>query len=507
MFDNPVIPGFHPDPSIVRVGQDYYLATSTFEYFPGVPIFHSRDLVHWRQIGHALTRASQLQLSSAPSSQGIYAPTLRHRNGTFYMIVNNVSAGGNFFVTATDPAGDWSEPIRITNDNSGGIDPSLFFDDDGKVYFTRHGGGERGGIFQAELDISTGRCAAPPVQIWAGTGGIWPEGPHLYKIGQYYYLLIAEGGTSYGHMVTIARATAPGGPYTSYSSNPILTHANMAANPIQATGHADLVQLPDGTWWMVFLGIRPWDGAHHHIGRETFLAPVGWTTAGWPVVNDRLPIGLRMSAAGLPPQETPPGFVARDEFTATRLGFQWNLLRNPMASLYSLTERPGFLRLAGWRQSLGTQGSPAFVGRRQQHLRARISALVDFTPSMAGHEAGLSLRMNELNHYDLMITQVGTERRIRLRAVVAGASTPSESALAAGPAVLSIEAYPDRYEFFVTSPPTGTPRSLGTAMTAPLSSESAGGFTGVYAGMYAWTGGASDTMPPADFDWFEYVPM
>jgi len=504
-YRNPVIPGFHPDPSVVRVGDDYYLVTSSFEYFPGVPIFHSRDLSHWEQIGHCLTRASQVPLSTAQSSQGIYAPTLRYNAGTFYMITTDTSGPGNFYVTASDPAGDWSEPIRITGDSSaGGIDPSLFFDDDGKVYFTREGGGQNGGIFQSEIDIATGRLAAVPRQIWAGTGDIWPEGPHIYKIGQAYYLMNAEGGTDYGHMETIARAPAAAGPYEGFSGNPILSHRDLPASPIQATGHADLVQTQDGSFWVVFLGIRPWDHKHHHIGRETFLAPVTWSADGWPSVNGGQPIALDMSTAGLPPQDPEPVALVRDDFTDPRLGFAWNLLRNPAASLYSLAARPGFLRLAGTSASLDAVGSPAFVGRRQQHLRARVSALLDFVPGGDGQEAGLTIRANEDNHYDLAVTQVGGERRIRLRTRQAGASTVvSESAIPDGLVVLTIDAREDRYDFSVTAPDSGTPSPLGTAMTVPLSSEVAGGFTGTYFGMYAWTGGG-DSMPPADFDWFDY---
>src|SRR5882724_8476694 len=188
-FRNPILAGFYPDPSVCRVGDDYYLVTSSFEYFPGVPIFHSRDLVHWRPIGHCLTRASQLPLQNAKSSQGIFAPTLRYRDGTFYMVTTNISGGGIFYVTATDPSGPWSEPVWL-REAHGWMDPSLLFDDDGKVYYTRHDGGEHGGIVQAELEIETGKLLGEPRLIWKGTGGVWPEGPHLYKIGTYYYLLI-----------------------------------------------------------------------------------------------------------------------------------------------------------------------------------------------------------------------------------------------------------------------------------------------------------------------------
>ena len=265
------------------------------------------------------------------------------------------------------------------------------------------------------------------------------------------------------------------------------------------------MQLPDGSWWTVLLGIRPSDSAHHHIGRETFLAPVTWDAAGWPVVNNKQPITLEMSTAGLPPQQAAPARVARDEFTATRLGFDWNLLRNPPATLYSLSARPGFLRLAGTRASLDVVGTPAFVGRRQEHLRARVSARLEFTGDAVGQEAGLTVRANEANHYDLAVISAGGPR-VRLFKRINGTTTATDIAVSAGAVVLTIEAFPDRYEFYVASPATTAARLVGTAaMTSPLSSETAGGFTGVYIGMYAFAGNA-DTMPPADFDWFEYQP-
>lgn len=501
-YDNPVIRGFHPDPSAVRVGSDFYLANSSFEYFPGVPIFHSTDLVNWRKIGHALTRPSQVDLNGLPSSQGIYAPSLRYHDGTFYVITTNVSSDGHLLVTTTDPAGEWSEPVFIEGD---GIDPSLFFDDDGTVYFSRHGGGENGGIFQAEIDVTSGRLLTPLVEIWSGTGGIWPEGPHLYKFDDTYYLLVAEGGTSYGHRITVARSSSPSGPFESFPGNPILTHADDPDHPIQATGHGDIVRLEDGSDWIVFLGIRPWDGSHHHLGRETFLAPLEWNADGWPVVNGGARIGLSMSREGLPPYSPQEPEPAVDDFDGDALGLEWNTLRNPQLSDYSLTARPGFLRLSGRNVTLEQEASPTFVGRRQQHLRCRASTRLEFTPEAEGQEAGLALRMNEDNHYVLFVTLAGGQRRVELR----GRSNGLSAALAAanlpdGPVDLIVEAYADHFEFFFASD-GAEPVALGEGSTTPVSTEEAGGFTGLYIGLFAQTSGAS--MPPADFDRFEYTPL
>lgn len=254
-YKNPVIPGFYPDPSVCRVGNDYYLVTSSFEYFPGVPVFHSKDLINWKQIGHCLTRDSQLNLDKCYFSAGIYAPTIRYHDGVFYMVTTNVSGSGNFYVSATDPAGEWSDPIWV---KQGGIDPTLFWDDDGTCYFMSNGGFE-GGTAISKIDIATGKLLSEPVTVWLGEGGRFPEAPHIYKKDGYYYLLIAEGGTEYAHAVTIARSKNIFGPYESCPSNPILTHSKRSAqnSPIQGVGHADLIQAHDGSWWAVFLGFRP----------------------------------------------------------------------------------------------------------------------------------------------------------------------------------------------------------------------------------------------------------
>ncbi|HEU4579252.1 MAG TPA: glycoside hydrolase family 43 protein [Polyangiaceae bacterium] len=503
MYRNPILPGFYPDPSLCRVGADYYLATSSFEYFPGVPIFHSRDLVHWRQLGHALTRPSQVPLDGAKSSGGIFAPTLREHRGVFYLITSNVSRGANFYVTARDPAGPWSDPVWLHQDTFG-IDPSLLFDEDGRVYYTRHGDGERGAIYQAELSLADGQLRQPARAIWPGTGGIWPEGPHLYRIAGRYYLLISEGGTSTGHRLTTARSSSPFGPFEPCPDNPILTHSTRPEQPIQATGHGDLVQLPSGEWWIVFLGIRRWDGAHHHLGRETFLAPVRWNADGWPVINEGRPIGLEMSSHGLPAPHPWPQAATRDDFEQPELALCWNFLRNPAPGSWSSSERPGWLRLHGSEASLDDVSSPAFVGRRQQHLRCRARARLQFAPEHEGQRAGLTLRANEANHHDLVLTHAGRERRVQLWTRIAGNSTLiAERATPSSELVLELEAFPDRYELSFRD--SGGHYPLGHAPTAPLSSESAGGFTGVYIGLFA-SNASSARMPPADFDWLDYEP-
>lgn len=501
-YRNPVIPGFNPDPSICRDGEDYYLATSTFEYFPGVPIYHSKDLVNWRLAGHALDRPSQLPLAGQKSSAGIFAPTLRCGNGHFTMITTNVAGGGNFIVHATNPAGPWSEPVWIKDVQ--GIDPSLFFDDDGKVYLTYQDGGERGGIGQVEVDVATGQLKGKPRRIWNGLGGVWPEGPHLYKINGWYYLLHAEGGTSYGHVVILARSRSPWGPFEGAPDNPILTHRDRPDLLLQALGHADLVQTPQGKWFMVMLGVRHLNHKHH-LGRETMLAPVEWTEDGWLKINGGAPLLEKMQAPGLPAPHPWPAAAARDEFKGPKLGGEWIFLRGPAEDLWSLSERPGFLRLKGSKLSLADIGTPAFVGKRQTHLDMRAATLLDFTPRSNGQQAGLALRMNEYNHYQLLVAGTGKGRVVRLLTRVKGKSTVvREAPLAAGKVELFVRATAERYVFGYRDGKREV-ADFGSAPTAPLSSEDAGGFTGVVLGMVAHSAdGAS--MAPADFDWFDYRP-
>ena len=271
-YKNPVLPGFYPDPSICRKGEDYYLVNSSFEFFPGIPIFHSKNLVEWEQIGHVLTRRSQLDLEDCPASGGIWAPTIRLNKNRFYVSATNYRKGGNFYVWTDDIYRDWSEPLWV---EQGGIDPSLFFDEDGTTYFTSTYDYPDGqAIGQCVVDIKSGKKLTETKVIWGGSGGKYTEGPHMFRRGKWYYLLAAEGGTEYGHMVTIARSTSPWGPFECCPRNPILTHRDTMLHHFQAVGHADFVDTPEGLTWTVFHGIRTSQYMLHHMGRETMLAPV-----------------------------------------------------------------------------------------------------------------------------------------------------------------------------------------------------------------------------------------
>lgn len=506
-YTNPVISGFHPDPSVCKVREDFYLVTSSFEYFPGIPIFHSRDLVHWEQIGHVLTRESQLPLTRQHSyvpSQGIYAPTIRHHNGRFYVITTNITIMKSFYVWADQPEGPWSEPIFI--EGLRGYDPSLFFDDDGKVYLTAAGfpGAGPEGILQAEIDIESGKILSESQFIWEGTGGSSPEGPHLYKIKDWYYLMIAEGGTELGHMVTIARSRSAYGPFESNPNNPILSNRS-SKKQIQATGHADLVQGTDGSWWAVFLGIRPVKKTKlHHLGRETNLAPVEWSDEGWPVIGNNGRAEVEHDAKTLP-LSTPESSQEIEDFDSKSLAQVWNFYRNPLVDSWSLTEKPGSLTLYGQPCTLNDTKSPAFVGRRQQHFNCVVSTLMEFSPHQDGEEAGLTVFMNENFHYDLAKTvQQGKSIILFRRRVGSLWVVEKEIEYDDQSIVLKVKATDTNFTFSYATA-NGEENVIGSGETAFLSTQIAGGFTGIYFAMYA-TGNGKASTTPAHFDYFKYVP-
>jgi len=503
-YKNPVIPGFYPDPSVCRVDGDFYLVNSSFEYFPGVPIWHSRDLIYWRQIGHVLTRRSQLELDGVKCSDGIYAPTLRHHNGVFYMITTLVNAGSyrNFYVTATNPTGPWSDPIWY---DQNGIDPSLFFDEDGKAYFQSNRGltfkMERA-IYQSELDLKTGKRLTEPKLLWRGSGGCYVEGPHIYQRDGWYYLLTAEGGTSYGHLAAIARSRSIWGEYEPCPHNPILSNRH-AYEQIHGTGHADLVQAADGSWWMVHLAFRKTIGDIHTLGRETCLAPVEWRD-GWPVINRTGTISEIVAADTLPlhPWASPP---VRDDFAGDTLGWSWMHLRNPVTENYSLTERKGCLRLRGSEKNLCEVASPTLVVRRQQHFDFLATTSLDFNPPSANEEAGLTLLMTNEHHYDFFVTNRGGQRALVVKYhLELIQQTTAEIPLVPGAVQLRITGTKPHYAFSCSQ--NGSEfREVARVNTRYLGTEVTSGYNGVVIGLYA-TGNGQRCASPADFDWFDYQP-
>ncbi len=499
-YQNPILAGFHPDPSVCRVGDDYYLTNSTFEFFPGLPIYHSRDLAHWELVGNALYRPSQLPLKGASDSGGLYAPTLRYWKGTFYLICDNVSGGGNFIVTAKDPAGPWSEPVWLKDY---GIDGSLFFDDDGKIYYHRAGADNGNGISQGELDPSTLQLKAPLKKIWEYKGE-WNEGPHLYKVQGIYFLIAATGGTESHHQEVVARSKSPWGPFESSPANPMLTERDDPQSPIQCAGHADLVEASDGTWWAVFLGTRPHKGMSA-LGRETFLAPVTWTQEGWPIVGKAHHVALEMEAPKLKPFEV-MAIEPKTVFKGPALGPQWLHIRNVDPKNFSFDERPDHLRLRAAKDGLNSRWEePVFVGQRQPDFRFTVSTEMEFKPDQEGDEAGLCVRANEGNHYEVGIGRFGGQAQLFVRNRVLNRDYLVTQELApSGPVRLQISGSEEKYLFSWSVNGTAW-KTLAVCPSEDLSREKAGGFTGTVLGLYA-TANGKDNRSYADFGWFELVP-
>ncbi len=499
-YTNPILPGMYPDPSICRVDSDYYMVNSTFQYFPGVPLWHSRDLVNWRQLGNVLDRPSQLPLGGASAWFGIYAPTIRHHDGTFYMITTNVGDNGvhngNFLVTATDPAGPWSDPIWL---DQGGIDPSLYFEG-GKCYMVSN---PDENISLCEIDPATGRQLTPSRRIWQGDGGRHPEAPHIYYRDGWYYLLIAEGGTEMGHSATIARSRDIYGPYESNPANPILYHQRRIAqdNPIQGVGHADLVEAPDGRWWLVCLGFRPSAAGSYVTGRETYLAPVEWGADGWPVVNGGGVITTEMNVEGAAATAGRPRNGRVDFASLEAMPLDWVYLRNPDTSAYALT--PAGLQLRGAEADLTSLGSPTFVARRQQDISFEATTAVRLTDARPGGRACLTVYFDVTSHYELYLRQNPDGSRsvclsyklYRLAHTVAEISVPSDVATVE----LRITSDADAYRFACSTDGGAGWLPVGELDTRYLTKDTAGGFTGVVIGLYA-TGPATAIFPYFSYD-------
>jgi alpha-N-arabinofuranosidase len=509
-FQNPILPGFYPDPSVCRVGEDYYLVTSSFAYFPGVPIFRSKDLVNWQQIGHVLDRPSQLELDGQEQSRGIFAPTIRYNNGIFYMITTNVSKGGNFIVTATNPAGPWSDPYWL---DAPGIDPSLFFDDDGRVYYTGTRPAPEGEkyygnweIWLQELDLKTMKLTGESYSLWRGAlrDVVWPEGPHLYKIEGMYYLMISEAGTGHEHAISIARSEKVTGPYTGYKANPILTHRHLGQNyPIVNVGHGDLVQTQKGEWWMILLASRPYGGYYRNLGRETFLAPVQWEN-GWPVVS----IGTGRVETSYPVPDLPETLYRTkfdcDNFEEKELDYIWNLLRTPREEAYSLTERTGYLRLKLRKQVITATEQASFVGRRQQHMNFAAATVMEFSPKQDKEEAGIVLYQNSKFNFRFVYTQDNGKKLVRLIKCSSGVQEVlAENEVSEEKLYLTVEAYGQDYRFYFGKTTAAENCLMKNVDGRILSTDVAGGFVGTYIGLYASSNG-NDSSNHADFDWFEY---
>ncbi len=496
-YKNPIISGYNPDPSICCVGEDYYLVNSSFEFFPGVPIYHSKNLVNWTLENYCLTSKEQVNLERCGASGGIFAPTLRYHDSVFFMSTTNVSSGGNFIVHTKDIKAGWSEPHWV---DQGGIDPSLLFDDDGKVYFTSTGFDEGGqGILLCEVDPYTGERLTESVLISHGTGRSYPEGPHLYKINGMYYLMLAEGGTEYGHMETMQRADNPYGPYEPCPYNPILSHAEDMRAQIHCTGHAELMQDHNGNWWMVCLGVRP-TGIFpnrlllHHLGRETFLAPVTWTEDGWPIAGDHGLISLEMD--GPLPGETPMPVNRdfRDDFSSETFSTHYNYLRNPVAENYVRDTQNKRLILKGTNVTLNDVDTPTWIGIRQKDFDTETRVKVSLLEKHQNIRAGITAFYNDSYHYEIYITNYERGGKVCLAKHVHDIFVVTESALIpkAEDITLKIKSDGETYYFYY-SLDDKEDVLLGTGLAVGLSTEGTRRmtFTGTYIGMFAEFGQAA----------------
>lgn len=523
IFKNPILSGFHPDPSITLVGDTYYLTNSTFEWYPALPIHKSKDLVNWELIGHGINSAENITFQNGlRDSLGIFAPTIRYHQGTFYIITTCVGCGGNFYITANDPAGPWSAPIWVKG--AVGIDPSLYWED-GKAYYIGAGllknsdakntkrnypWPGKNGIWMQEIDLETGSLLGSVKQLTFGhaSNAHWAEGPHLYKIDNEYLLLIGEGGTNEFHAVTVFNSKSIWGPYVPNQVNPVLTHRHLGDNyPITQVGHADLVQTQKGDWWSVMLGKRPVDGVTL-LSRETFLAKVEMTktTSGvTPVFNPGIGlVQLEQARPNLP--WTPVKKNAnRDNFSQKDISLEWNSLRSPTSRWYSLENEKLLLNIRP--EKIEDLADPSFLGKRMKHQQFVASTHLNLNSDKRNEKAGLVLYRRSTNNYQLMkgmndIVLIKTNKlgeKGELTAIEVARMPYSEENV-----VLQVNVK-DNLAQFSFGPSATQLKSIGERQALSiLSDEVTQRFNGVYVGVYATSDG-QESNNKAIFDWFEYT--
>lgn len=534
MIYNPILPGFYPDTSICRVEDDFYLVTSSFSFFPGIPVFHSRDLMHWEQIGHVLDRQTQLHVTYEDISMGIFAPTIRYYDGIYYVISTNMTTHENFICTASDPAGSWSDPHVLKSVE--GIDPSLFFDEDGKVYFTGTGGGfgskryDHQVIICSEIDLVNFQLVGEEWAIGDGAAkdAKSPEGPHIYKKDGWYYLMVAEGGTEHFHAVTISRSKNISGPYENYDGNPILTHRHLGKNyPVCNVGHADMVELKDSSWYMVCLASRLVGGYHKPLGRETFLTPVTWED-GWPVVS---------YGTGKVEMEYPSPNLGEciftngretDNFEDDKLSMEWNYLGTPYTEFVKVQNQKLHIKMLAKNMvpeefegkkfdffdhipKIGkTKESMPFIGKRIQSFSFLAETLVEMKPS-GSESAGIAILQNNANQirlegmendtktitFSVKKVQYGLcDGRMHYDVREEGNITIPRT-LTYG---LKVKATENQYSFAIVE--EGKEYEVARNVDGGfLGSESAGGFVGAYIGLFA-TGNGTSSENEAIFHYF-----
>jgi xylan 1,4-beta-xylosidase len=526
-FTNPILSGFYPDPSICRVDNDYYIVNSSFAYYPGLPIFHSTDLLNWQQIGYALNRPEQLNLDGAGVSRGLFAPTIRYHDGLFYILCTLIDKGGNFIITAKDPKGPWSNPIWLPQVK--GIDPSIDFIGDKAYIVYNSDPPENKSLYDGHRTIRMYAfdyknfkvIGEEKLLINGGTDiskkPIWIEGPHLYKVGEYYYLMCAEGGTGYNHSEVVFRTKNLEEPFISYQNNPILTQRNLdpaRKNPVTTTGHADLVQTPEGKWWAIFLGCRPYEGDFYNTGRETFMAPVEWKD-GWPIINPGFsevkysyPIDAAIKKTA---QKYSGNYFFKDDFNKSIVDDRYSFLRTVRDKWYDVETNRGALSLALQPQTCSGKENPAMVCFRQPHLKGYAATAINFTAANENEKAGLMIFQSENNFYFICQSVENGKPVVQLLKGNGKNSLLTKPEIITTQLLLNkpgkeiyfkIEAKGDTYSFYYAIKRNKWQLLKDNVDGKFLSTKIAGGFVGSMYAMYATSNGVATTNK-ALYNWFE----
>ena len=529
VFKNPILAGGYPDPSICKVGDTFYLVNSSFEYFPGLPIHKSTDLINWELIGHGLHRESQVSstvnLVDVQSNGGIHAPTIRYNKGVYYIISTNVYYDAeinktdmvNFIITANNPAGPWSDPIHI--EGAPGIDPDLFFDDNGRVWYVGNQAPENpsfdgeGEIWLQEIDLNEYRLIGERHLLWRGAcGGVWAEGPHMYKKDGKYYLIIAEGGTSFNHAVMVAMSEKIEGPYISNPRNPILTSRHLSYdNWVNSTGHGDIVELDDGRYYMVILGIRNEINRGSNMGRETFIAPLSWEREPfewkenkdlWPVVS---PISGKVEKENeviFTNSTQINSYNFRDDFNSKTLGLKWNFRRLPLENIYSLDKREGFLRIFSNQNIIKERHRAALMGFKQNQTNFEYFTSMNFNPENNKSEAGISIFQKDDNYLNFTVVKKDGNFFIKVSAYNSNKLILKDEQLIPdykGKIKLKISSEDGEYKLFYST------RGFRYRLFDKLKNDIllSKGYTGAHIGLYITSNG-EDSNDYVDFDYVDY---
>lgn len=522
-FVNPVLTGFYPDPSVLRVDDNYYLINSTFSYFPGLPVFHSKDLKNWKQIGNVISRPSQMNFMGHRMTRGLFAPAIEYHNGTYYVTCTLIDTGGNFVVTAKDPAGPWSDPVYLPEVK--GIDPSLYFDDDGKSYILYNSdapdnkplySGHRT-IKMYEFDAEQKKVVGEPKILVNGgvdlsKKPVWIEAPHIWKKDGWYYLYAAEGGTSVNHSEVVLRSQSVWGPYTPYEHNPILTQRDLPADrkdPITSAGHAQFVEGPDGKMYAIFLAVRPYEGNFYNTGRETFIVPVEWKD-GWPVANPEHKEIQYYYKANFKEVKQPDARPQSGNF-GYKITFEKELdptllfMRTVDSSSFSLGKNGLTLKLKP--ETVMDLKNPSFVGKRQQHIFCTAETAIRFTPKSSDEKAGLIIFQDE-NHFYYMTQSVDQGKPVIQ--LYSGNKEGSMTLMTQKPLdqnakqlYLKIDARGAHYDFYYALKPNKWSLLQKDVDGKFLSTQAAGSFIGCLFGMYATSSG-KETTNSASFEYLRY---